>query len=151
MVCPDDELADVDLPVRPADVRDDNVQPGPVGQGGVDERAAQVDPPPAALQHPLDEVAHVVGGEDGGRQLGDPASCDEDLARLVDPDLLDGRVVEVLLQRPVARDDGEDRVHRRSHVSQRRQASVQRPLVIVLDRVLDETADLEGVARGVDA
>jgi hypothetical protein len=32
----------------------------------------------------------------------DPVAGDEDLGRLVDPDLLDGRVVEVLLQRAEA-------------------------------------------------
>ena len=33
----DDELADVDVPVLAGDVRDDDVQPAPVGEHGVDE------------------------------------------------------------------------------------------------------------------
>src|SRR4051812_7528456 len=63
------------------------------------ERRAEVDPAPGALQHPLDQVAHVVGREDRGRELRDAGPGHEHLARLVDPDLLDGRVVEVLLER----------------------------------------------------
>ncbi|KRF42529.1 hypothetical protein ASH01_17045 [Terrabacter sp. Soil811] len=43
---------------------------------------AQVELPPAAHEHPLEEVADVVGGEDGGRQLCDAASCDEDPVRV---------------------------------------------------------------------
>ena len=60
----DDELADVDAPVGPGDVGDDHVEPGAVGQGGVDERRRQVHPAPRRLQHPLDEVAHLVGGQE---------------------------------------------------------------------------------------
>ncbi len=82
-----------------ADVRDDDVQPRAVGERGVDEGRAEVDAAAAGLEHPLDEVAHLVGGQDRRSQLGDAATRDEHPARLVDPDLLDGRVVEVLLQR----------------------------------------------------
>src|SRR6185312_14861680 len=90
---PDDELADVDDPVLAGDVRDDDVQPRAVGQHRVDERRGQVDPAAAGLEHALDQVAHLVGRQDGGRQLRDTAPGHEHLGRLVDPDLLDLRVV----------------------------------------------------------
>src|SRR5690606_6648469 len=102
------------------------------------------------LEHPLDEVADLIGGQDGRREFRDPSPGDEDLSRFVDPDLFDRRVVEVLLQRPVTRNDGEDRVDCGSSVSQLRQTSVERALVIVLDRVLNESTNLPAVARRVE-
>jgi len=36
------------------------VQPRPVRQHGVDERAAQVDPAARGLEHPLDQVANLT-------------------------------------------------------------------------------------------
>ena len=108
---PHDELADVDRPVLPGDVRDDHVQPRPVRQHRVDERAREVDPAAGGLEHPLDEVADVVGGQDRGGQLGDAPAGDEHLGRLVDPDLLDRRVVEVRLQRTEPGDGVLHRLH----------------------------------------
>ena len=145
----DDELADVDLPVGPADVGDHDVEPRPVRQRRVDEGAAEVDAPAAALEHALDEVAHLVRRQDRRGQLGDPAPRDEDARGFVDPDLLDGGVVEVLLERAVAGHDREDRVNGESLVAERRQAAVQRALVVVLHGVLHQAAHGLRVARRV--
>ena len=84
-----DELADVQAEVLAGDVRDHRVQPAPVRQQRVDERRGQVEPPAGRLEHPLDQVAHLVGGQHDGRQLGAAVPGDEHPAGLVDPDLLD--------------------------------------------------------------
>ena len=94
------EPADVDGPVAAGDVGDDDVQPGAVGQGGVDERLGQVEPAAAGHEHPLDEIADLLVAEDGGGQFADAAAGDEDPAGFVDPQLFDGGVVEVGLQGP---------------------------------------------------
>src|SRR5690349_15041250 len=98
----------------------------------------------SALSRP---TAQAVVGHMAGTLQG--LSLMEDVW-LVDPDLLDGGVVEVLLEGAVAGDDGEDRVHRLAVVAQRRQTAVERALVVVLDGVLHETAYGLGVARGVE-
>ena len=146
----DDELADVDLPVGPADVGDDDVQSRSVREDGVDERGAEVDPATAGLEHPLDEVAHLVGREDGRGQLGDAPARDEDLGGLVDPDLLDRGVVEVLLERSVTGHDRQYRMHGEARVAERRQPPVERSLVVVLHGVLHESPHGLGVARRVE-
>ena len=81
------------------DVGDDDVQPRTVRQRGVDKRLGQVEPAAAGHEHPLDEVADLLVAEDGRGQLADAAAGDEDAAGLVDPQLLDRRIVEVGLQR----------------------------------------------------
>jgi hypothetical protein len=88
------ESSKVDGPVAAGDVGDDDVQPGAVGEGGVHERAGQVDAAAAGPQHDLDQVADLLLGQDGGGELGPAAGGDEHLARLVDPDLLDVGVVD---------------------------------------------------------
>ena len=55
----------------------------------------QVDPATGRLQHPLDQVAHLVAVSIVVVSSAQPVARDEHLARLVDPDLLDARVVEV--------------------------------------------------------
>ena len=122
----DDELADVD---RASASR---VMSGmttcsrdPSGSVASTKGERQVDAPARRLEHPLDEVAHLVGGEDRRGQLGDAAAGDEDLCRLVDPDLLDLGVVEVLLQRPEPGDGVEHRLHGALEVAQRRETAVQ--------------------------
>ena len=82
-----------------------DVQPGAVRQGRVDERARSGRAAArwsAASARPGRATSR--GGEHGGGQLAAAAPGDEDLARLVDPDLLDLRVVQPALQRPEAGD-----------------------------------------------
>ena len=106
----EDELADVDRPVLAGDVRDDDVQAAAVGQHRVDERRGQVDPAARGLEHPLDQVAHLVGGQDRrGQLVRPPLRATNTRPGLVDPDLLDRRVVEVALQRAEAGDRVSDR------------------------------------------
>jgi hypothetical protein len=64
------------------------VQPVPVRHHHVDERRGHVDAAVGGLEHPLDQVADVVGGQDGGGQLVPAVAGDEDAVGLVDPDLL---------------------------------------------------------------
>jgi hypothetical protein len=144
-------LSDVHRPVRPGDVRDDDVQPGPVGECGVDERAAQVHPAAGGLEHPLDQVTDLDGGQDRGRELVQAAPGDEHLARLVDPDLLDRGVVEVGLQRAVAGHLVQDQLDRAAGVRQRRQGAGERALVVVGDGVLDQPTDPRRVVGRVQA
>jgi hypothetical protein len=40
----------------PGDVGDDDVEPGAVAEGGVDERAGEIDPAPAGPEHELNQV-----------------------------------------------------------------------------------------------
>jgi len=63
---------------------------------------------------------------------------DEDPAGLVDPDLLDRRVVKVALQRAQAGHRVEDRTDRRARVRQRRQGAGEAALVVMRDDFLDE-------------
>ena len=53
------ELADVDRREAAADALEHDVQPVPLGQHRVDERLADVDPPAAGLEHPLDQLLHL--------------------------------------------------------------------------------------------
>src|SRR5688500_12176469 len=70
-----------------------------LGQHRVHERPRDVDPAAARLQHPLDELLHLPGAEHQVGQLVPAVAGDEDAARVVDPDLLDRRVVEERLER----------------------------------------------------
>jgi hypothetical protein len=63
------EPPDVDRPVAPGDVGDDDVEPGTVAQGGVDEWAGEVDPAATGPEHELDQVVDVLLAEHGGGQL----------------------------------------------------------------------------------
>jgi hypothetical protein len=80
--------------VPPGDVRDDDVQPGAVREHRVDEGRRQVDPAPGGLEHLLHQVADLAVVEDRGGELGAAALGDEDPPGLVDPDLLDRRIVQ---------------------------------------------------------
>ena len=79
---------------------DDDVKALPSGQLGVDEGAGQVQTATGGPQHPLDQDREVLALQDRGGQLGTPGAGDEDTAGGVDPDLLDGLIVEVALERP---------------------------------------------------
>ncbi len=76
---------------------------------------------------------------------------DEDPARVVDPDLLDGRVVEVGLQRAEAGDPGDQLADDRVDVGDGRDDTGQRALVVVADDDLGDPAYEPGVALRVDA
>ncbi|MDX6298698.1 MAG: hypothetical protein QOI51_2555 [Nocardioidaceae bacterium] len=80
------------------------MQPVPGQQHGVDERAGQVQPSAGRLQHPLDEVPHLVSRQDGRGQLVPSVTRNEHPMGFVDPDLLNSRIVEVGLQRSEAGD-----------------------------------------------
>jgi hypothetical protein len=111
-----------------------------VGQRRVDERLGQVDAPAARPQHALDEVAHLRVGQQRRRQLAATLTRDEHPPRLVDPDLLDRRVVEEDLQRAVARHRVEHRARGVLEVHQRRQCTTQGALVVVGEDLGDKTA-----------
>ena len=96
-------LTDVDRPVLGGDGRDDDVKPLAARQLGVDEGAGQVQAAPGGPQHPFDQDGEVLVLQDRGGQLGAPRAGDEDTTGGIDPDLLDGLVVKVVLERPQAR------------------------------------------------
>jgi hypothetical protein len=117
---------------------------------GVDEGGRHVDPSTRGAQHPLDEVGQFAGREDRRRQLAAAALGDEHPAGLVDPDLLDLRVVQVPLQRPEAghpvqyvADDG-------LRVADRRQRRGQRPLRVLGDDIAHEHAHRSRVGQRVE-
>src|SRR3546814_3886512 len=75
------------------------MQTAAVRHRGIHERLAQVDAPAGGVQHPLDEVAHRRIAQRERDALGDTGAGDEDAVGGVDPQLLDGRVVEIGLER----------------------------------------------------
>src|SRR6185437_13871852 len=97
-----------------------------------------------------DDVADLLGGQDGRRQLVHAVPRDEDLPRLDDPDLLDGRVVEVGLQRAIAGDVVQHLLDHTAGIGQRLQGTGHRALVVVGDRVLDQAPDAWDVPGGVE-
>src|SRR5450759_732253 len=111
----------------------------------------EVHPPTRRLQHPFDEVAHLIGGQDRVGQLGRATSGHEDFRRLVDPDLLDRRVLQVPLQRSEPGDVIAHSPGRLTQVRQRGQPAMQRALVIVGHRVMNKLTHLPKVTRGVQS
>ena len=95
-----DELTDVHCAEPTRDPLEHDMQSMPVGKHRVHEGLGEVDPAAAGLEHPLHEFLHLGGIEDGGGQLVLAAAGDEDPRRVVDPDLLDGGVVEIPLKGP---------------------------------------------------
>ena len=79
------------------------------------------------------------------------AARDEDPAGVVDPDLLDLRVVEERLQRAEARHPGDELADHRAVVGDRGDRAGETELVVVGDDVLGDAADEEGLALRVDA
>ena len=147
---PDDELADIDRPVSPRHVRDDDVQPRAVRQGGVDEWGGDIQAPPGALQHPLNEVAHLLVRQGNGGQLGFTVACDENFVWGVEPDLFDGRVVQQGLKRPEARHGVEDEPPGLLQRADRRKRRQQGAFVVVADRFVHEPADLAALPQRVE-
>ena len=134
------ELADVDRGEAAGDALEDDVQPVALGQHRVDERLADVDAPAAGLEHPLHQLLHLRGRQDRGGQLVPPLPRDEDLARVVDPHLLDGRVVEVGLQRPEPGHPRDQLADHRLRVRHRRDLAGEAALVVRGDHPLRDPA-----------
>jgi len=78
-----------------------------------------------------------------------PCRATEDLGRLVDPHLLDRRVVEVLLQRAEAGDGVEHLAGGVPVVVDRRQDACGAALVVVREDLVDQPAHGAGVGRRV--
>ncbi|MBP2419692.1 hypothetical protein JOF37_000526 [Microbacterium imperiale] len=124
------ELPDVHRPV-PSDVGDRDVQAGTVREGCVGERLAQVDAAPRRVQHPFGQVAHLRLGQRQRDPLAASAPRHEDAVGGVDPQLLDARVIQQRLQRPVPRQGREDLPHHRRLVVHRRRAAREREVVVM--------------------
>ena len=127
------------------------MEPVPVGEHGVDEGARDVDPASAGLQHPLHELLHLRGGQHQVGQLVAAVACDEDPARVVDPDLLDGGVVEERLERPEAGDPGDQLAHHGVDVGHGCDRTGQGVVVVLAHHALGDPSDQAGVALRVDA
>ena len=135
------ELADVDGAEPAADALEDDVQPVALGQHRVDERLADVDPAPARLQHPLDQLLHLVGGEHQGGQLvpavrgrRTPGS-----GSLIQISSTVG-VVEEGLQRPEPGDPGHQLADDSGRLGHRRDRPGQAALVVLADHRLGDPA-----------
>ena len=144
-------LADVDRPVLGRDGRDDDVKPLSPGELGVDEGAGQVQPAPGGPQHPLDQNSEVLALQDRGGQLGASGAGDEDAAGGVDPDLLNGLVIEVALERSQTRHGVQHVGTRPRRVDKRGDESGVGTTQIVLLGLGDELLEVGGVLEGVDA
>ena len=116
------------------------MKPVPLGKHRVDERLADVDAPAARLEHPLHQLLHLCWGQHRGGQLVPPLPRDEDLARVVDPHLLDRRVVEVGLQRPEPGHPRHQLAHHRLRVRHRGDLAGQAALVLAADHPLRDPA-----------
>ena len=83
----------------------DGVDPGAVGQAGVDHRRGLVDPPADPRDDLVDDAPQVALVDEGGVGRVEPAvALDVDLVGAVDHDFGDRRVAQVRLERPVAED-----------------------------------------------
>lgn len=145
------ELADVDCGEAAGDAFEDDVETVALGEHRVDERCRDVEPAPARLEHPLDELVDLRGVEAQVGQLVAAAAGDEDPAGVVDPDLLDLRVVEEGLQRTEARHPSDQLTHHGAVVGDGRDRARQAEVVVVADHVLGDAAHERGLALRVDA
>jgi len=123
----------------------------PLGQHGVNEGAAEVEAPPGALEHPLDQLVDLRLGEHQIGQLVPPVASHEHPARVVDPDLLDGRVVEVGLERAEPGHPRDQLAHQRLDVGDRRDDPGEAARVVVKDHALDDAPDHRHVLLRVHA
>lgn len=144
------ELADVDRGEAAGDALEDDVQPVAVGQHGVHERLADVDPAAAGLQHPLDQLLHLGGREDQVGQLVPAATGDENAARVVDPHLLHVGVVEERLERAEARHPGDQLAYDRVDVGNRRDGTGEAALVVGADHGLGDASHQPRLELRVD-
>ena len=123
----------------------------PSGSSASTNGERQVQPPAGRLEHPLHQVADLVGGQHDGGQFGAAVPGDEDPAGLVDPDLLDRRIVEEALQRAESGQGVEDVPDRAGPVQQRRQRRHRHPLLVVRDHLVDQQPGGPVVGDRVDA
>ena len=145
------ELADIDGPVTPRHVRDHDVQAGTVGKGGIHERGRHVQAAPGTLEHPFHEVPDLLVRERDRGQLGFAVPGHVDLVGSVEPDFLDGRVVEKGLEGPEPGHGVEDESPGRLQRADWREGTQQGALVVIHDCCLDEAADFAGLPQGVEA
>jgi hypothetical protein len=143
-------LADVDGAEAPGDALEHDVQPVAVGEHGVDEGLTPVDAAAAALEHPFDQLADLGARQHRRGQLVPSTTRDEDLARLVDPDLLDLVIVEVGLERAETRDAGDHLGDDAGRIRHPRHLAGEAPLVVRADRLLGQPAYGGGVVLRVD-
>ncbi len=146
----DHELSNVDRHVQAGDRWNHDMQSRAVRQLGVDERGAEIQAPPGQPQHPFDQISHLVAGQDDGGQLRPAAAGDEHPSRLVDPDLLHRRVVEVLLQRTEAGDLIEHRPGGRLGITQRRQHRHRGTVQIVRQHLIDQPPGRFGLQHRIE-
>ncbi len=146
-----EELADVDRGEPAGDALEHDVEAVALGQHRVHERRADVEPSPAGLEHPLDELADLRGIEPQVGQLVPAAPRDEHPAGVVDPDLLDLGVVEERLERPEAGHPRHELADHRAGIGDRGDRAGEAELVVVADDVLGDAAYDERLALGVDA
>jgi hypothetical protein len=142
---PKHELADVDGAEAPADAFQYDVQPMPLGQHGVDERATDVDSTTAGLEHPLDQLLHLGRGEHQVRELVTTVAGDEDPARVVDPNFFDGGIVQERLQRTEPGDPGDQLADDGLGIRDRGDGTGEAALVVVADHALRDPAHHRGV------
>ena len=150
-VCADRELPDVHRGESAADPLQHDVQPVPLGQHRVDERLAQVDPPARALEHPLDQLLHLGAAQHQVGQLVPAVPGHEHPGRVVDPDLLHGRVVEERLQRAEPAHPRDQLADHGLGVGHRRHHAGQAALVVVTHHRLRDPAYDAGVGLRVHA
>ena len=146
---PHDELADVHGPVPSGDVGDHHMQSRPVGKRGIHERRAQVQTPPRGPQHALHQIADLLLREDDAGQLGDSTACAVHLVGRIDPDLLDGVIIQQRLERTEAGDRVSHDAHGLHVVVQLGQRARQRTRLIVLRCISDEASDSVRLLRRV--
>ena len=127
------------------------MEPVSLRQHRVDERATQVDPSTGRLEHALDQVRHLGVGEHQVGQLVTAVARDEHPVGAVDPDLFDGRVLEQRLERPEARDPGDQLGDHALGVGDRHHHPGQAPVVVVAHQCLGEPAHGGHLALRVEA
>ena len=145
-----DELADVDGGEAARDAVEHDVQAVTAGQHRVDERLAEVEPPAAGRQHPLDQLAHLLGGQHHRRELVAAVARDEDPLGLVDPDLLDLRVVEEPLQRTEAHQVGHELPDDPIRLVERAHRTGEAALLVLGDRIGGGAAHRVDVGARID-
>src|SRR5665647_1409177 len=87
----------------------------------------------------------------GLRRRHDALTCTDTPCGGVDPDLLDGLVVEVLLEGAEASDGVDHRLGRCLGVEQWRDVPAERPFVVVRDRIAHECLEADRIPQRVDA
>jgi len=117
----------------------------------IHERLRHVDPATRAAQHALHEVAYRLVVEDGGGEFGAPRPCDEHLAGLVDPQLLDGRVVEVSLEGTETSHRVKQALRHAVGVRQRGDETRHRAVVVVRECFRDQGPERGEVLDRIDS